>query len=244
MSDQWMPNLTLPLSFEQYRQLPRNPAYRYEYLNGTAYLTPRARHYHALLELQPQNGPAATNLRPATVADLSELERVFAIAFERLQPFGSLEDDTRREAARHCLERTRNGGDGPWIEQASFVAVDSGKLIGAILITLLPEGDLSDWDSFYWTAPPATDAIERRLGRPHLTWIFVAPLRSGQGIGTALLSASVNTLCTLGFTELVSTFLLGNESSMLWHWRNGFRLLTYPASFRRPRPRRQDGGHA
>jgi hypothetical protein len=33
---------------------------------------------------------------------------------------------------------------------------------------------------------------------------------------------------------LASTFLLGNESSMLWHWRNGFQLLQYPGSRRRP----------
>src|SRR5262249_8588812 len=138
----------------------------------------------------------------------------------------------------------RSGGDGPWIEQASFVAVEQGKLLGAILITLLPEGDLSDWDSYYWTAPPAADAIERRMGRPHLTWIFVAPLCTGQGIGSALLAAAGTSLRSLGFTDLVTAFLLGNESSMLWHWRNGFRLLTYPSSFRRSRLRRQGGGHA
>jgi GNAT superfamily N-acetyltransferase len=243
MSDHWMPNLELPLSFEHYRQLPRHPAYRYEYLNGTAFLTPRTRHYHVLLELQPSEVSGNVNMRPATTADFPELERVFAVAFERLQPFASLDDDTRHQAARQCLERTRNGGDGPWIEQASFVAVDDGNLIGAILITLLPQGDLSDWDSYYWTATPAADAVERRLGRPHLTWVFVAPLRAGQGVGTALLAAAVRELRTMGFTELVSTFLLGNESSMLWHWRNGFRLLSYPASFRRPR-RRQDDAHA
>jgi hypothetical protein len=27
--------------------------------------------------------------------------------------------------------------------------------------------------------------------------------------------------------------MLGNESSMLWHWRNGFRLLEHPGSIRR-----------
>ena len=32
--------------------------------------------------------------------------------------------------------------------------------------------------------------------------------------------------------ELASTFLLGNESSTLWHWRAGFRCLPYPGSMR------------
>jgi hypothetical protein len=37
----------------------------------------------------------------------------------------------------------------------------------------------------------------------------------------------------MGFTHLASTFLLGNDSSMLWHWRNGFQLAGYPGSRRR-----------
>jgi hypothetical protein len=32
--------------------------------------------------------------------------------------------------------------------------------------------------------------------------------------------------------------MLGNHSSMLWHWRNGFRLLPYPASRRLQQQRR------
>jgi GNAT superfamily N-acetyltransferase len=244
MSDQWMPTLTLPLSFEQYLQLPRHPAYRYEYLEGTAYLSPRTRHYHALLKLEPLEVPDDVPMRPATLADFAELEEVFSDAFDRQQPFASLDDATRLEAARQCLERTRTGGDGPWIDRASFVALQEGNIVGAILITLLPEGELSDWNGIYWAATPPSDAVERRLGRPHLTWIFVAPLCVGQGVGTALLAAAVRELRALGFTELVSTFLLGNDSSMLWHWRNGFQLLTYPGSFRRWRRLRKDKGDA
>jgi L-amino acid N-acyltransferase YncA len=69
-----------------------------------------------------------------------------------------------------------------------------------------------------------------------LTWIFVSPQRAGHGVGTALLAAAVGALRTMGYTELVSTFLRGNDSSMLWHWRNGFELLAYPGSPRRVRP--------
>jgi hypothetical protein len=43
----------------------------------------------------------------------------------------------------------------------------------------------------------------------------------------------VNSLLDMGFKELFSTFLLGNSSSMLWHWRNRFQLRpSFP--FRRP----------
>jgi hypothetical protein len=52
------------------------------------------------------------------------------------------------------------------------------------------------------------------------------------GIGSALLGHATNALLKLGYTELASTFLLGNESSTLWHWMNGFRLISYAGSYR------------
>lgn len=225
-----MPTLKLPLTAEQFRRLPRNAAYRYDYADGHAVLRPQGRYYHALLDLRPPGEPAGVALRPVRDADLSELATLFAAAFTYLQPFGSLNDPTRLLAAQSCLEQTRAGGDGPWVRQASFVALaeDGVRPVGAVFITLLPEGDPGERGSYYWTEPPPPDCIERRLGQPHLTWIFVTPLRCGEGVGTALLAAAVRELMALGYSQMASTFLAGNDSSMLWHWRNGFRLLSYP----------------
>jgi L-amino acid N-acyltransferase YncA len=240
MIDDWMSALQLRLTPEEFRRLPRNPAYKYEYLSGAAYLTPYPKHYHAVLPLPPPpvldapEAPDAVHIRPLTETDLPELERVFVAAFARTQPYASLAPEDRAEAARQALQRTVSGGDGPWVRSASFVAVEAseGRLLGAALVTLLPEGDPCDWDSYYWQGPPPEDCVARRAGRPHLTWIFVAPLHSGQGAGTALLAAVTQALVGLSYRELVSTFLLGNEASTLWHWRNGFRLLPYPGSLR------------
>jgi GNAT superfamily N-acetyltransferase len=239
MADDWMPRLELPLTAEQFRQLPRSPAYRYDHFQGTAWLNPRPRYYHALLALEPSAAPSdpppgepvPRRLRPG---DWEMLPAVFAEAFRGQQPFGGLSDEVRLQAARKSLEHTRTGGDGPWIEQASFVAEipDSGQALGAILITLLPDADPTDWDSYHWPEKPPEDCIARRMGRPHLTWIFVTNPAAGRGIGTALLRAAVRELLALGYTELASTFMLGNDSSMLWHWRSGFRLLAYPGSAR------------
>jgi L-amino acid N-acyltransferase YncA len=253
MMDEWMTTLRLRLTLEEFRRLPRNPAYKYEYLSGEAYLTPYPRHYHAVLPLPPPPVPEAPEpaadlvIREVTEADLPDLERVFTAAFARTQPLASLTSEARADAARQALQRMVSGGDGPWVRQASFVAVKAEEeLLGAALVTLLPEGDLCDWDSYCWHGPPPADCVERHLGRPHLTWIFVAGLRAGQGTGTALLTAVTRALVGLGYRELVSTFLLGNESSLLWHWRNGFRLLPYPGSLRhisqRFRERRPGGG--
>jgi ribosomal protein S18 acetylase RimI-like enzyme len=167
--------------------------------------------------------------------DWPAIEQVFAAAFAHLQPYGSLDDDTRRRAAQESLGKTRSGGDGPLIEPACFVAIDaaSERLAGAILVTLLPDGDPCDWASYYWKTPPPADVVTRRAGRAHLTWIVVSPWHAGAGVGSALLAAAAQALRTAGFSHLFSTFLLGNDASLLWHWRNGFRLLPYPGSRRK-----------
>ena len=234
MCDQWMPTIELPLTIEQFYQLPRNPAYKYEYLSGKAFLSPRAKHYHALLDLERRPVSEEVAIRPIKPEELAELIPLFCDAFRSIQPYGSLDDATREQAARSSLERTRTGGDGPLIEQASFVALDkrSDTKTGAILVTLLPVGDPTDTESYHWREPPPPECIARRQGRPHLTWIFVSPLEVGRGVGTALLAAAGNALLDLGFTQLLTTFISGNDSSMLWHWRSGFRLLAYPGSRR------------
>jgi GNAT superfamily N-acetyltransferase len=243
MCTDWMPALDLALSWDEFHRLPRNAAYKYEYLDGRAYLSPRPKTYHALLDLRTAEVAAepvaGVAVRPVRESDWTELVPRFAATFGRIQPFGSLAEETRLEASARALERVRTGGDGPWIEPASFVAADADTdaPVGAILVTLLPDTDPCDWDSFRWPEPPPEDCVERRLGRPHLTWVFVRPMQAGEGIGTALLAAAVRGLRALGYAEMASTFLLGNESSMLWHWRNGFRLLPYPGSKRELRKR-------
>jgi len=234
MCDEWMARLELPLTAAQFQLLPRHAAYRYELLDGRAWINPRPRYFHALLDLAAERdgARAAVEPRPLREDDWDDLAELFAASFRTQQPFAGLDEATRLQAARQCLAQTRGGGDGPWIESASFVA-GGDEALGAILITLLPDADPTSWDGYHWPEPPPPDCLERRLGRPHLTWVFVAPGRSGQGVGTALLDAAAAALRRLGYRELASTFLVGNDSSTLWHWRNGFRLLPYPGSRRK-----------
>jgi GNAT superfamily N-acetyltransferase len=249
--DRWFPMIKLPLTFEQFRALPRNAAYKYEYLEGETWLTPRPKQYHALLDLWPmEENPVVewhrerVRIRRFAADDWGELTKVFAGSFSRVQPFASLGEEDRLNASRQCLEYTRDGGDGPRIEPACFLSAreDGGNAVGAILVTLMYDVDLSDLDNARWSEPPPSDWLGRKLGRPHLTWIFVAPRFAGHGVGTALLAASARALSALGYRQLASTFLLGNESSTLWHWRNGFRLVASPGSPRQlqERIRRSD----
>ena len=52
MIDKWFSTIELPLTFEQSLRLPQNPAYKYEYFDHHAWLTPRPKGYHAILDLK------------------------------------------------------------------------------------------------------------------------------------------------------------------------------------------------
>jgi GNAT superfamily N-acetyltransferase len=236
MCEEWMRGLQLPLTPEQYRLLPRNPAFRYTYHASAVWINPRPRYYHALLDLSaaPPAAPLpGVAVRPLDEGDWDGLGAVFAEAFAAQPPFGGLDEATRMVAVRKSLAHTRGGGDGPWIGPASFVAWGAGgERLGGVLVTLLPDRDPAAWGSYQWDEPPPPDCVQRRLGRPHLTWVFVLPAQAGRGVGTALLGQAADALVGLGYRELASTFMLGNDSSMLWHWRSGFRLVAYPGSRR------------
>jgi ribosomal protein S18 acetylase RimI-like enzyme len=250
MVDRWFFGIELPLSFEDFRRLPANPAYKYEYIAGKALLTPRPKECHALLDLREQDRDQASlaatedpvRIRRLEAADWAKLDGLFAGAFHRVQPFASLNDAQRLEAARQCLRYTRDGNDGPLIEPACLVAVkeEDDHLCGAILVTLMPDVDLSTSFDLRWKEPPPADWAQRQVGRPHLTWIFVGPWSREQGLGTALLVAATRALWELGYRKLASTFLVGNDASVHWHWRSGFQLAGRPYSRRKlqNRPRR------
>ena len=244
MLDRWFSIIKLPMSGRRFHQLPRNPVYQYEFLDRAAWLTPRPRFYTARLALRsPVDGPPQqvevvrdqVRFRRLEDRDWPRLSRLFAGSFQRVQPFESLGDRRRLEAARDCLKHTRDGHDGPIIRPACHVAYfEKDHLpVGATLVTLVPPVDLDDPWTFHWKTPPPPDCIERRLGHAHLTWIFVDHRFAGYGIGSALLSHASESLLALGYTELISSFILGNDSSMLWHWRNGFELMPYSGSKRR-----------
>lgn len=254
MLDRWFSVIRLPLSWRQFHRLPRNPAYKYEYLDDAAWLTPRPKFHTARLALQrsPAGPPGeievhhhAIGFRRLEDRDWPRLSPVFSSSFHRVQPFEGLGDRRRLEAARDCLKHTREGNDGPIIRAASHVAYieKTGRPIGANLVTLVPPVDLDDFWTFQWSTPPPPDGVERRLGHAHLTWIFVGHWFAGYGVGSAMLAHASEALMDLGYTELLSSFIQGNDSSMLWHWRNGFQLLPYAGSKRRFRElmRRQEG---
>jgi ribosomal protein S18 acetylase RimI-like enzyme len=237
MSDARMPSLQLKISRQEFEQLPRHPAYKYEYLGSIAYLSPWPRYYHAQLDLPsyaPEtNSVGQATLRPVRLEDVEAMTPIFARAFTRLQPFGSLLEPQLLLESEQALRMAFAGVDGPIAVPASFVALDQGNILGAILITLLPGGSPTEWDSYHWNEPAPEDLGSSQQGQPHLTWIFVDSLAQGTGIGSQLLHASVRVLRDQGYKKLWTTFMMGNDSSSLWHWRNGFELLPHFTSKRK-----------
>jgi ribosomal protein S18 acetylase RimI-like enzyme len=240
MIERFFETIELPISIEQFHKLPYNPAYKYEYFGERAVLTPRPKFSHVILQLRDRlavrdeiDAQVTVRVRPLRDDDWDLLADPFSNAFFRVFPFSALDDDQRRDAGDQCLRHTRNSGDGPVIMPACFVATDDEQPFGAILVTLWPDRDLSDWKAGDWPEAPPSDCVQKRLGVPHLTWVFVDSIVQDYGVGTALLRAAVNGLLDMGYDRLSSTVLQGNDSSLLWHWRNGFELLENPGSRRR-----------
>lgn len=243
----WYQAVSLPGDLALYERLPRNGDFKYEYFGGNIHVSPRPKVFQAVLPLTPREAPKEVDaqdrltFRPLQERDWPGVTRLFGPAFHQAQPFASLNDEERERAGAALIGNLRAGGEGPIVSPACYVAetVPSARwnrgvdLVGALLVTLYPnEGEARSWRYHRWAEPPPPDAIERNLGRPHLTWIFVAPLLMGHGAGSAMLAYAVNALLALGYKELDSSFSLGNPRSAMWHWRNGFQLREHLGSLR------------
>lgn len=239
MSDEWMPEVRMPMTQEAFERLPRNPAYAYQFADGIVLMRPAPRTFRAALDLEHRFDPAdlASESDYAVESigfeDHNSLAPLFAAAFERTQPFAGLNPHERLDAAAVCLKRTLIGEDGFWASEASFLARHrSDGVVSALLITLLPQCDGEQ--SYHWETLVPSDLWRKGQGIPHLTWVFSHPRHKGHGVGTRLLDAAVKRLRDQGYRKLLTTFIAGNDSSQLWHWRNGFTLL--PRSVNRGTP--------
>src|SRR5207249_871959 len=126
------------------------------------------------------------------------------------------------------------GDEGTLISPACAVAADpeDDHPVGAILVTMTTRKDFF-WFDFIPPGPaPSGSGPDPAEELAHLTWVFVNPWYARCGVGSALLAAAAEGLIALGHRRLYSSFLLGNESSTLWHWTRGFRPLPYPGSMR------------
>lgn len=231
--------IDFPLPWKTWEKLPRLPSYKNEYWDGRAHYTPRPRTCDAYLDLSTWPGPPRpqkaiagrdrVTIRRLREGDWSEVADAFHGAFAAQPPLSSWNKYAARRAARCIIEWTRLGRDGPLVHDACFTAwTDAMKkddepdwLCGAAIITLVPAKHLRGAPTEA-TVPHSEDPNRPLL--PHLNWIFVNQWLHRHGIGTALLESVVAALRAKGLRCLASTCLQDNAASLMWHWRNGFRL--------------------
>jgi len=231
--DEHYRRIELNIDIDAFHRLPRNAAYKYEYFGGRAVLSPRPKTFSCVRDLSPVASEPLdpVEVRPLPRADAPGLSSLFYTAVRQTQPFAALENEPARKASDECFNKTLHGEDGPLIEAACFQALsernshEADDMVGGILITLVPKEILTVPYAGLWKSPPPEDAVERKLGVPHLTWVFVNSWEGRRGIASVLLAKSVDSLREMGFKELASTFLLDNGPSMLWHWKHDFKLL-------------------
>ena len=220
MLDDFARTLEFSVPREVWERMPRHPAYKYELMRGETWISTRHRSHGCRLTLD-RFVPADAidndvSIRPIVDDDWPTLAKPLAAAARTIPPLDMLLDDERLDAAGKLLAHVRDGGEGPLVHGASFVAVDrAAGAIGAAIVSLVQ---------------PWLETIDRPAVamEPTLTWVFVMPWQHRRGVGTALLASVAASLRVAGYATLHSGFSPGNDASMRFHWRNGFTLKPDP----------------
>ncbi|MFA1550584.1 GNAT family N-acetyltransferase [Actinomadura chokoriensis] len=110
--------------------------------------------------------PPAPGLRPFSDADVPPLAAAMWAAYRGTADEADVGDLV---GAAHEIQLTLNGEYGAFLRYASFVADHDGRPVGATLVTLYKE-------------------------EPLLAFLFTAPSCAGQGLGRALVKATMHAL--------------------------------------------------
>ena len=114
---------------------------------------------------------------------------------------GSADDEGEDlEGATGEIERTLTGVYGPLLADASFVAVERDRPVGAVLVTM--------WEE-----------------RPLIAHVVVDPAVKRTGLGTNLMNAAAHALAAEGRTELDLFVTEANEPAVRLYRSLGFRAL-------------------
>jgi GNAT superfamily N-acetyltransferase len=197
--------MRFPLSLDLLHRLPRHPDWKYELIEGEAWLSPRAR---PLSFRRPTSlaVPAVTlsGVEVRTIdarRDRAEVAKLLMDVWVQEDPYRSLEDPESLLQAE--IERSLNEPS-----LAGIVAVDAGTICAVVLV--------------------GTDAAGGPEDAPMLMWLTVRHDARERGLATALLRVVVETLSARGVGELASAASAANLPSLRWHLTRGFQLAPDP----------------
>jgi GNAT superfamily N-acetyltransferase len=127
------------------------------------------------------------------------------------------DEDETPEDTEHEIESVLDGKYGPPLEACSFLVEEQSRALGATIIT--------DWS-------------DERMGKkqPLLAFLMIHPDASGQGLGTFLLSKSINALLARGESELVLFVTVGNSAAQHIYQKLGFKVEEEFETYRGAKP--------
>lgn len=190
--------MRFPLSPDLLQRLPRHPDWKYEMVEGEAWLSSRPRplllHRSTSLAI-----PAATlnGVEVRTIdasRDRAEVAKLLTDVWVAEDPYRSLEDPEAMLGAQ--IQRSlQDPGLG-------VIAIDAQGICAAVLVS------------------------SRTV--PELMWLTVRREARERGLATALLGVVVETLSARGVNELASSASAANIASLRWHLTRGFGLAPDP----------------
>ena len=199
------------MSLAEFRLLPRDPGWKYEYFDEMAHVTPRAR--LATVRVGVGVGSPALEpplpLRSVVASDREQLVAAYVAAFADSAEYCDVSPEGILRSAHENI-RDFYAGDRGEALRASCVAVDEAAqdpvevVAGAALVTRAKDGC------------------------PLLDMLFVRPRWQRRGLADALVSWSLRELLAHGEATLRSRYLLANEPSRAWHQHFGFTVEPDP----------------
>lgn len=193
----------IPMTPDEFHDLPRRPGWKHEYRGGKAYIQPRlsVAILCAPVVTRPVLVPDGFRLRPATLADAPLLIHAFFDAFRDSIDYWDYRLPATRIDSRKSIETCFAGKRGVFHPASCVAVAPTGRSIaGTALIVETADG-------------------------PVLDLLFVRPRWQRLGLGIAVAQSAMNALHDSGAAHLGGAYNVANEVSAALHRRLGFAEL-------------------
>ena len=148
---------------------------------------------HLRVQLVARSSQIDVLVRRVLPGDFADLSQLMFAAYR-----GSIDDDGESLSdAEASVRATLNGEHGDFLDDCSFVALESDHPVAATLVTMLDR-------------------------EPLLAQVYTSPERRSQGLGRALIQFSMNALILRGESELNLVVTSGNEAAERLYESLGF----------------------
>jgi GNAT superfamily N-acetyltransferase len=198
--DLMCPALRFPLPADLLRRLPRHPDWKYERIDGEAWLSPRPRPLWLVRSTEapvPAARPASVDVRLVDERrDRAAIVELLVEVWVDEDPYCCMDDPEGQLRAE--IERSFD------VCGLGVLGVDAQGVCAAVVVS-----------------PSDADA-------PTLAWLTVRRDVRDRGLATALLSVVTEALSADGIRTLTSATSAANVPSLRWHLSRGFELAADP----------------